>query len=257
MLGARAASAQARAEPRVINVSTAGSSLTLLAAGDGRLYQLGYGRPKQSAVRPSRTPAREDEFYPQAGHGFVLEPAVQAVHADGNTSTDLVYVSHETAAVDDNVTHTRVSLKDGHYPFFVTLHLRSYRREDVIEQWAEIRHEEDGPVTLSRFASSSPVLKADAYWLTQLQGNYMREAELVEERLTPGLKILDSKLGVRAHQMRNPSFLLSTEGPAREESGEVYGGTLAWSGSFQFAFEVDWTGRLRALAGINPFGSEY
>ena len=259
MLGVGTASAQTRThvEAKLINVSTAGSSLTLLAAADGRLYQLSYGRPRQSAAAPARAPAREDEFYPQAGNGFILEPAVQAVHADGNTSTDLVYVSHESTRVDDNVTHTRVSLKDGHYPFFVTLHLRAYRREDVIEQWAEIRHDEEAPVALSRFASSSPVLKADGYWLTQLQGNYMREAELVEERLTPGLKILDSKLGVRAHQMRNPSFLLSTEAPAREESGEVYGGTLAWSGSFQLGFEVDWTGRLRALTGINPFGSEY
>ena len=187
MLSASTASAQTRAEQRLINVSTAGSSLTLLAAGDGRLYQLSYGRPRQSATLPARPPAREDEFYPQAGNGFILEPAVQAVHADGNTSTDLVYVSHETRAVDDNVTLTSISLKDGFYPFFVTLHLRAYRREDVIEQWAEIRHDEEGPVTLSRFASSSPVLKADGYWLTQLQGNYMREAELVEERLTPGV----------------------------------------------------------------------
>lgn len=246
-----------RVEVRLINVSTSGSSLTLLAAADGRLYQLSYGRPRQSAATPARTPAREDEFHPAAGNGFILEPALQAVHADGNTSTDLLYQGHETETLDPNVTLTRVRLKDGFYPFFVTLHLKAYRREDVIEQWAEIRHEEEKPVALSRFASSAPFVKADSYWLTQFQGNYMREAELVEERLTPGVKILDSKLGVRAHQMRNPSFLLSVGEPAREESGEVYGGTLAWSGSFQLAFEVDWTGRLRALGGVNPFGSEY
>src|SRR5215207_3334584 len=242
MLCAATASSQTRprVESKLINVNTAGSSLTLLAAGDGRLYQLSYGRPRRAAAVPARPPAREDEFYPQAGNGFILEPAVQAVHADGNTSTDLVYLKHETETVDDNVSHTRVSLKDGHYPFFITLHLRAYRREDVIEQWVEIRHDEEGPVTLSRFASSSPVLKADGYWLTQLQGNYMREAELVEERLTPGLKILDSKLGVRAHQMRNPSFLVSTEGPAREESGEDYGGTPARSGCLPPAFQVHW-----------------
>ncbi|HEX6185617.1 MAG TPA: alpha-galactosidase [Pyrinomonadaceae bacterium] len=256
---ARTARAQSRppAEARLINISTARSSLTLVAAGDGRLYQLGYGRLKQAATAPARTPAREDEFYPQSGNGFILEPAVQVVHADGNTSADLVYVSHETSDVDANVSLTRIRLKDRFYPLFVTLHLKAYRREDVIEQWSEIRHEEDKPVALSRFASSAPVLKADAYWLTQFQGNYMREAALVEERLTPGIKVLDSKLGVRAHQMRNPSFLLALGGPAREEAGEVYGGTLAWSGSFQFSFEVDWNNRLRALCGINPFGSEY
>jgi alpha-galactosidase len=79
-----AAAARPRAEPRLINVNTAGSSLTLFVAGDRRLYQLGYGRPRQAAAGPARTPAREDEFHPAAGNGFILEPAVQAVHADGN-----------------------------------------------------------------------------------------------------------------------------------------------------------------------------
>ena len=127
----------------------------------------------------------------------------------------------------------------------------------MIEQWAEISHDEPQPVVLARFASAAPVFKAETYWVTQFQGNFIREAELVEERLAPGIKILDSKLGIRAHQMRNPSFMLALNGPAREESGEVVGGTLAWSGSFQFAFDLDCNNRLRALCGINPFGSEY
>ena len=53
----------------------------------------------------------------------------------------------------------------------------------------------------------------------------------MEEKLAPGIKILDSKLGVRADQMRNPSFILSLGGPAREEEGEVFGGSLEWATS--------------------------
>src|SRR6185369_7570669 len=37
----------------------------------------------------------------------------------------------------------------------------------------------------------------------------------------------------------------------------VFGGTLEWSGSFQFAFDIDFKNRLRALCGINPFAEEY
>jgi alpha-galactosidase len=261
---ARAASA----EPRLITISTAKSALALGVADDGRLYELGYGAPRARNA-PRRAPAREDEAHPPAGNGYILEPALQAIHADGNTSTELVYVSHESApdaaavaragagAAPDSVTLTRIKLRDPAYPFFVTLNYRAYRDSDVIEAWAEISHDEPQPVLLQRFASAAPVVKADSYWLTQFQGNYMREAELVEEKLTPGIKVLDSKIGVRAHQMRNPSFLLALDGPAREDSGEVIGGTLAWSGSFQFAFDLDWNNRLRALAGINPFGAEY
>ncbi|HET8644090.1 MAG TPA: alpha-galactosidase, partial [Vicinamibacteria bacterium] len=127
----------------------------------------------------------------------------------------------------------------------------------MIRQWAEISHGEERPVTLGRFASAAPVLGTDGAWLTQLQGDYMREAQLVEERLTPGIKVLDSKLGVRAHQMRNPSFLLALDGPAAEDHGPVYGGTLAWAGSFQLAFDLDWNNRLRALCGVHPLGAQY
>ena len=247
------------AEPKLITISTEKSALRLLAAKDGRIYQLGYGSPKTSAPSLSRTPAREDELHPPAGNGYLLEPALQVVHADGNTSTELAYVSHEVAADsrDANINLTRIKLRDPAYPLFVTLCFRAHRSENIIEQWMEISHEESSPIVLARFASAAPVLKADTYWLTQFQGNYMREAELIEERLTPGVKILDSKIGVRAHQMRNPSFLLSLDGPAHEDTGEVIGGTLAWSGNFQFAFDLDWNNRLRALCGINPFASEY
>ena len=33
---------------------------------------------------------RDDELYPQAGDGYVWEPALEIVHADGNTSTALL-----------------------------------------------------------------------------------------------------------------------------------------------------------------------
>ena len=249
------------AEPRMISVATAHSTLAFAVADDGRLYELGYGRPRERTA-PRRTPAREDEAHPPAGNGYILEPALQVTHADGNTSTDLAFVSTETAtdpshAGDANVTLTRIKLRDPAYEFFVTLNFRAFRNEDVIEQWAEISHDEAAPVVLARFASAAPVFKAESYWLTQFQGDYSREVELVEERLTPGIKILDSKIGVRAHQFRNPSFILALDGPAREDAGEVIGGTLAWSGSFQFAFEVDFRKHLRALCGINPFGEEY
>jgi alpha-galactosidase len=246
------------ADSPVIRISTARSALTLFAAGDGRLYQLGFGPATLDLAAPAAVPPREDECYPASGNGFILEPAVQAFHSDGSTSTDLIYVKHSTESAGPDVTLTRIELKDRYYPFFVTLCFKAYREEDVIEQWTEIRHEENGPVTLFRFSSSAPVLPRKAgYWLTQFHGRWAAEANIVEERLTPGLKVLDSKIGVRAHEFRTPMFFLSLDQAAREETGEVVGGTLAWSGSFQFAFELDTDNRLRALCGINPFGSQY
>jgi alpha-galactosidase len=250
-------STAASADPRLIRIATAHSALVLFPGDDGRLYQLAYGKAAAQVAVPKRAPSREAEFHPQYGDGFICEPALQVTHADGNTSTALAYVRHQTTALDAGVSLTRIELKDRFYPFFVTLCLKSYGLEDVIEQSTEIRHEETGAVTLYRFASSAPVLKAKEYWLTQFQGDYSREATLAEERLGPGLKILDSKLGVRATRFRIPSFLLALNARAQEEAGEVLGGSLAWSGSYQLAFDLDWNNRLRALCGINPFASQY
>lgn len=261
-LGAFAVAAEPnRVTPQVIAIKTAHSGLSLAVAADGRVYELGFGKQRDRAA-PNRTPEREDELHPPGGNGYILEPALQVIHADGNTSTELAFVGVETSAdpqrpTDADVSVTKLKLKDPAYPLNVTLNFRTYRDEDVVEAWTEISHAESGPVVLQRFASSAPVWKAGGYWLTQFQGSYMREVELVEEKLTPGIKILDSKLGVRAHYFRNPSFVLSLGGPAREDEGEVVGGTLAWSGSFQFAFEIDSNNRLRALCGMNPFGEEY
>src|SRR4051812_19053793 len=92
LLGVLAARA---AESRVIAITTARSALTLAVASDGRLYQLDYGRARERPA-PTRPPAREDEAHPPAGNGYILEPALQATHADGNTSTELAFVSSET-----------------------------------------------------------------------------------------------------------------------------------------------------------------
>ncbi|RPJ57741.1 MAG: alpha-galactosidase [Acidobacteria bacterium] len=241
----------------VITIKTEHVGLTLAVGADGRLYQAGFG-PAESSLRiPGGSPAREVEAYPPYGNGQITEPSLKVVHADGNTSTDLFYVSHRAVESGGGRVETRIDLRDGHYPLQVTLCFRAYSSEDVIEQWVAIEHQEEKPIVLERFGSSSPVFQASGYWLTQLEGNYMREAHLVEERLTPGIKVLDSKLGIRAHQMRNPSFILAIDEPAREESGAVFGASLAWSGSFQFAFDVDWNNRLRAVCGINPLGSSY
>jgi alpha-galactosidase len=252
-----ALAASATDSPPPLRVGTEHWGLTFSVSEGGRLYELGCGAAIREFSAPRRAPARETEFYPPYGDGYILLPALQATHADGNTSTDLQYVKGSTESLDTNISLTRIEMKDPAYPFFVTLCFKAYRQEDVLEQWAEIRHQEPGPVVLYRFASSAPLFSAKEYWLTQLHGDWANEANLAEEKLGPGTKVLDSKIGVRASQYRTPSFILSLDGPAREESGEVLGGSLAWSGSFELAFDVDWKNRLRALCGINPFGSQY
>ena len=231
--------------------------LSFMVGTDNRLYQLGFGNVADSVRVPKKMPSRESEFFPPYGNGVLTEPALQVTHADGNTSTELCYKGHRVEDLGEGVSQTVISLADPTYPFGVDVYIKCYEAESLMEMWNVVKHSEQAPVVLYRFASIAPTLTAKSYWLTQFSGNYKREATLTEERLARGIKILDSKLGVRAHQMCIPSFLLSLDGPASEKEGEVLAGSLRWSGSFQFAFEVDWNNRLRLLTGMNPIGSQY
>ena len=198
-----------------------------------------------------------NSVYTPAGSRNLLEPAIQVTHGDGNPSLDLKYVRHETQPGANGVVQTNVYLKDPQYPFEVTLHYKAYQNEDVIEQWTTIRHTEKKPVTLHKYASANLYVPAQNYYLTHFHGDWANEMNPSEIPLTEGIKILDSKLGTRADLFQPPSFLVSLNQPADEDRGEVIAGTLAWSGNYQLAFEVDPLHNLRILPGINPYASTY
>jgi alpha-galactosidase len=234
-----------------MNVQTKSLTLNFHVGEDGRLYQrpLGGGTAKSILQR-------DDECYPQAGDGYIWEPALAATHADGNTSTALIYDGLVQTNESADIQVTRIQLHDPAYPFEVTLWFRAHRSHDVLEQWTEIRHQEPAPVLLKHVSSSALLLSTNVY-LTHFFGDWVKEMLApITEPLTPGTKILDSKIGVRASQFQNPNFILTLNGKATETEGTVLAGSLAWSGSFQCAFDHNGHG-IRALCGVNPFESAY
>jgi alpha-galactosidase len=195
--------------------------------------------------------------YATFGTDNLFEPAIRISHNDGNPSLELKYVSHITEKPEANITITNILLKDPEYPVEVTLHIKSFSAEDVIEQWVEIVQKETKPITIFNYASSMLHFDANKYWLTQFHGDWAEEMKMQESELTSGVKTLESKLGTRAHMYQTPVFFLSLNEKSDENNGELIAGTLGWSGNFQFLFEVDEKGSLRVISGINPFASEY
>ena len=195
--------------------------------------------------------------YTTAGSKNLFEPAIAVTHADGNNSLDLQYVRHENKKLDDNTSLLTIFLKDPVYNFEVTLYYKSWYNEDVTEQWSEIRHQEKGDVVLHKFASGGLYLKAGSYWLRQFHGDWAKEMQPEEARLTHGIKTLDSKLGARANLFQPPVFMVSLDKPATEEEGTVLYGALEWSGNFRIDLELDNQDNLRIMAGINNYASSY
>ncbi len=160
-----------------------------------------------------------NSVYTPSGSRNLVEPAISVTHADGNNSLDLQYVSHSVSQVSAGVSLLSIRLKDPVYNFEVTLFYKSYFNEDVIEQWSEIKHTEKGNVVLQKFASANLHLKAGSYWLNQYHGDWAKEMQPEESKLTHGIKTLDTKLGTRANLFQPSVFMISLDKPATEDQG--------------------------------------
>ncbi len=191
-----------------------------------------------------------------AGQTF-NEPALQVIHANGLLSTELKYISHTTKKFQDNIETISVLLKDNLLPFFVTVHFKVYYNQDIIETWCTYKNEENGLVTLKKFASASIPLLSEKYYLTKFYGSWFGEMKMEDIELKQGIVSLESKQGVRTSHNFNPSFIVSLNQPATENEGELIGGTLAWPGSWKLSFEKDAEEKLHITGGINEFASSY
>lgn len=256
-----------KAQTQLIPIETSGNALVLRVEPNKDLQTVYYGKrlanPGEYALvtsvyrQPSDPSGMFNAAYTPSGSRNLIEPAISVTHADGNFSLDLRFVSQQTTKINDDVSLLTILLKDPVYDFEVTLYYKSYYKEDVIEQWSMIRHHEKGNVILRKFASANLHLQAGSYWLRQYHGDWAKEMQPEESRLTHGIKTLDSKLGARANLYQPPVFMVSLDRPATEEEGTVMYCGVEWSGNFRVDLEVDPQDNLRILAGINNYASPY
>ena len=243
------------ATPTVI-IETQHVSLVLTVGANHKLYQRYLGVKLANTADYEPLPYQHEAYVP-AGTDNLFEPALRVVHADGNPSLALEFADVKTSKTGDDVASTTIRLRDPKYPVEVLLHFTAYFKEDVIKTWTEITHREKKPVVLTNYASAMLHFNARQYWLSQFGGDWAEEARQQDSQLISGIKIIDTKLGTRAGWYQTPSFFLALNKPADETSGEVLAGSLAWTGNFRLAFEVDNQESLRLSAGINPYASEY
>jgi alpha-galactosidase len=221
----------------------------LSSSGEYQYIQNMYKQPDDSGVL--------DDAYTPSGSTNLAEPAITVTHADGNKSLNLAYVSHLVTKIDDDVSLLTVTLKDPAYNFEVKLFYKTYYKEDVTEQWSVIKHQEKGIVTLNKFASANLNLKGAGFWLKQYHGNWAKEMQPEEAKLTHGIKTIDTKLGTRANLYEPSMFMVSIDKPATEDEGKVLFGAMEWSGNFRVDLELDPSNNLRLIAGMNYAASEY
>ncbi|WP_316822935.1 alpha-galactosidase [Pedobacter gandavensis] len=255
------------AQSVTIPVETQHNAIVFQTDKDQQLGTIYFGKKLSKAQEYTQVSAQYQQgsdftgvlnsVYTPSGSTNLLEPAITVTHADGNNSLNLVYVNHELKNISNNVTLLNISLKDPVYNFKVTLHYKIYFKEDVIEQWSTINHTEKGNVVLHKYASANLYLKGGNFYLTQYHGDWAKEMQPEESKLSHGIKTLDSKLGTRADLFQPPVFMVSLNKLASEDEGTVLFGSLAYSGNFRTDLELDFQDNLRIISGINNYASPY
>ena len=247
----------------VIPVNTANSSLILSTDDDGLLYFSHYGGPVSdpSVFLSSRTYVnlgygRQYLAYPAAGGRNICGEAICATSGDGGINTELEYVSHEFTDGDD-VSETRILLRDPKSGLEVVLSYKAYKAEDVILCHSEIANRGRRKLTLHSYYSNCMHIRAEKYLLSHFSGSWGREMQFESEILTHGTKTIENRLGTRTTHVENPSFILGLDtGSFSEDYGEYIGGALVWSGSYRINFQMDMTGEVDIIGGINPFNAD-
>lgn len=252
-----------------ITIETKNNALVLFVDADHSLISSYLGKKiinkDEYSIIPTLdkyTPGSDDlynkrEAYIASGSINLLEPALSVTHADGNKSTVLAFQDLKETAIDDNRKLTSIVLKDPKYNFKVTLNYLTYFNEDVIEQWAEILHNERDNIVLNKYASANLTLSGKSFFLKNQYSNALREMRSEEQQLLHGLRTLDSKLGTRSNLLHSSSFMVSIDGASAEDTGNIIAGSLEWTGNFKLDFETFDDYYLRITAGINNFSSNY
>ena len=196
------------------------------------------------------------DAYPAYGLNCPAEPALAIRHADGNMSTALA-VTGVSTEVESTGTVTRIHLLDAVYNTAVDLCYKSMNGVDMIETWTEISNGEKNTICLTRFASAMLPIRRGDVWASHLYGTWANEARLVEEPLNAGILEVRNHDGVRNAHTDHAEMMFSLDGKARENSGDVIGAALCYSGNYLLRTVTDDTEYHYFFAGIQENNSEY
>lgn len=110
------------AQETIIPITTNDNVILLQTSREGRLSTVYFGVPLQNKDEFSNVSKaynlRDNNAgiynatYTTAGTWNLVEPAIQVLHADGNTSLELKYVSHQQKQTVNGSTLTSILLED-------------------------------------------------------------------------------------------------------------------------------------------------
>ncbi|QIZ37839.1 alpha-galactosidase [Saccharopolyspora sp. ASAGF58] len=253
-------------EARVWMITTTSTSYAVHLTAGGRLINLHWGSSISLAdavqlagkldtdwVGGAETAIDGIEEYPVEGGLHYREPSLAVRFADRTRGLELRF---SEAEIIDSATTLRLHFVDEYYPLRVTLNYRAIADCGVIERWVDLRQDGGGYGEIEILVSASaawtiPFLAN--YRMSHLHGHWYGENRLDRAEIAPGSSFLiNSRTGTTGH-FANPWFAVD-DGNAQEDSGRVWSGALAWSGSWTIAGKRFSNGKFQVSGGAGQDG---
>ncbi|MCI8808782.1 MAG: alpha-galactosidase [Oscillibacter sp.] len=207
--------------------------------------------------------------YPVYGTGDYRHPAVELCQSNGSRITDFVYQSYTVmpgkpkldglpatyCEADSEAETLIVHLKDELLGVRLDLAYTLFAGRPVLTRSARLENHGRQPLHLTAAMSLSLDLPDKDYEFIHFSGAWGRECWMKVRHLEQGIQSVESTRGHSSHN-HNPFIMIRRPG-ASEDSGEVIGFSLVYSGNFLAQVEVDNWDVSRVMLGINPFGFDW
>lgn len=198
------------------------------------------------------------------GNGDMRISALAIRNQDGNSVTDIRYISHKIYSGkpslsplphiylnnNEEADTLEILTEDKVTGAQVVLYYTAFRELDVITRSVKVLNGSDKPMDIERAFSMCLDLPSMDFDLVTLYGSWNKERTREKRSLAHGIQGIGSKRGSSSH-MQNPFAALVRHG-ADENQGDVYGFNLIYSGNFEISAECDSNAATRLIAGINP-----
>ena len=194
--------------------------------------------------------------YPAWGGEFYGEPALKINYADGTRGVVLKYVNAFKEHFD-NGEQLVVTLKDEFYPLELKLLYRVFKNSNIIERHAEINNLGNQHLTLESVMSGAwhfPRIDDD-YRLSHLAGRWAAEGTINRIPVKQNKIVLESRTGLSG-PFAMPFFALD-HGNSTEFAGDVWFGSIQWSGNWKLTVNRDAYNEVSVVGGINDFDFSY
>lgn len=185
--------------------------------------------------------------------------------ANGLHGADLRYRKHEinsgkyylpglpaAFAGEEEAETLAVTLCDAATGLEVELLYGVFADRDVITRAARITNCGNGKLQLEKAASLCLDLPFGKWELLHFHGSHTGERQPQRQALFNGIQSVSSTRGTSSHQ--HDPFIILTHPETTEDAGECYGLMLVYSGNHRTDVELDQTGSVRAVMGINHEG---